>query len=65
VIIFDSETPKELINTIMPHVLVKGGDYKKSTIVGAKEVIAKGGRVEIVPLTQGYNTSAFIKSQKR
>ena len=56
VIIFDSETP---------HVLVKGGDYNKSTIVGAKEVIANGGRVEIVPLTQGYSTSAIIKSQKR
>ncbi len=61
VIIFDSETPQELIKTIMPNVLVKGGDYNKNTVVGAKEVISNGGKVKIIPLTEGYSTSLIIK----
>ena len=65
VLIFDNETPKDLINAIMPDVLVKGGDYNENNIVGAKEVIANGGRIEIVPLTQGYSTSSITKSHKR
>ena len=65
VIIFDSETPQDLINTIMPNVLVKGGDYKDTTIVGSKEVISNGGKVKIIPLTEGYSTSSIIKLQKR
>ena len=65
VIIFNSETPLDLIKTIMPNVLVKGGDYNATTIVGAKEVISNGGKVEIIPLTEGYSTSSIIKLQKR
>ena len=65
VIIFNSETPRDLIKTIMPNVLVKGGDYNATTIVGAKEVISNGGKVEIIPLTEGYSTSSIIKLQKR
>ena len=65
VIIFDSETPKDLVEIIMPDVLVKGGDYNSNNIVGAKEVISNGGRVEIVPLTDGYSTSSIIESQNR
>ena len=65
VIIFNSETPRDLIKTIMPNVLVKGGDYNDTTIVGAKEVISNGGKVEIIPLTEGYSTSSIIKLQKR
>ena len=65
VIIFDSETPQDLINTIMPNVLVKGGDYNDTTIVGSKEVISNGGKVKIIPLTEGYSTSSIIKLQKR
>ena len=65
VIIFNSETPEDLIKTIMPNVLVKGGDYKDTTIVGSKEVISNGGKVEIIPLTEGYSTSSIIKLQKR
>ena len=65
VIIFNSETPRDLIKTIMPNVLVKGGDYNDTTIVGAKEVISNGGKVEIIPLTEGYSTSTIIKLQKR
>ena len=65
VVIFDSETPKDLVEIIMPDVLVKGGDYNSNNIVGAKEVISNGGRVEIVPLTDGYSTSSIIESQNR
>ena len=65
VIIFNSETPRDLIKTIMPNVLVKGGDYNDTTIVGAKEVVSNGGKVEIIPLTEGYSTSSIIKLQKR
>ena len=60
VIIFDSKTPQDLVKIIMPNVLVKGGDYNANKIVGAKEVISNGGRVEIVPLTEGYSTSSII-----
>jgi len=64
VIIFDSETPKDLIIKIMPNVLVKGGDYKKDDIVGSNEVISSGGKVKIVPLTEGYSTTAIINSME-
>ena len=49
VVIFEEDTPLELIKSIMPDVLVKGGDYTIEQIVGAKEVIANGGRVVINP----------------
>ena len=65
VIIFDSETPQDLIKTIVPNVLVKGADYNDTTIIGAKEVISNGGKVKIIPLTAGYSTSSIIKLQKR
>lgn len=57
VVLFNEATPLELIKTIMPDVLVKGGDYTVDTIVGAKEVIANGGRVEIIPLIPGLSTT--------
>ncbi len=49
----------------MPNVLVKGSDYNDTTIVGSKEVISNGGKVKIIPLTEGYSTSSIIKLQKR
>ena len=64
VIIFNSETPKDLIIKIMPDVLVKGGDYNKDDIVGSNEVISSGGRVKIVPLTKGLSTTSIIKSRQ-
>ena len=64
VIIFNNETPKDLITKIMPNVLVKGGDYKKNDIVGSKEVISAGGEVKIVPLTEGFSTTSIIRSMK-
>ena len=61
VIIFEDLTPQKLIHTISPDVLVKGGDYKKSEIVGAKHVISSGGVVRIVPLTPGFSTTSIIE----
>lgn len=61
VIIFEDLTPQKLIHAVSPDVLVKGGDYKKSEIVGAKHVISCGGVVKIVPLTPGFSTTSIIE----
>jgi rfaE bifunctional protein nucleotidyltransferase chain/domain len=64
VIIFEQDTPLELINDIKPDVLVKGGDYSIEQIAGAKEVIENGGRVVINPMIEGYSTTSLIKRLK-
>ena len=61
VIIFEDSTPQKLIHTMSPDVLVKGGDYKKNEIVGAKHVISNGGIVKIIPLTPGFSTTSIIE----
>lgn len=61
VVVFDEDTPLELIRTLQPDVLVKGGDYTESTIVGADDVRARGGTVVVVPLTAGQSTSAIVE----
>ncbi len=61
VIIFEEDTPLELIKAIMPDVLVKGGDYTVDQIAGAKEVIANGGRVIINPIIEGFSTTGIIE----
>lgn len=65
VVIFEEDTPLEIIKKIMPDVLVKGGDYNIETIVGAKEVIANGGRVIINPIIEKFSTSGLIEKIKR
>lgn len=60
VVIFDETTPLDLILRIRPDVLVKGGDYSEDTIVGAKEVKAWAGRVEIVPIVLGFSTTGIL-----
>lgn len=60
VVIFEEDTPLELINSIRPDVLVKGGDYAIEQIVGAKEVQLNGGRVVINPIVAGYSTTDII-----
>lgn len=60
VVIFEEETPLDLIKIIKPDVLIKGGDYTIDTIVGAKEVMDAGGKVEIVPLEAGFSTTGII-----
>ena len=61
VIIFEDLTPQKLVHAISPDVLVKGGDYKKSEIVGAEHVISSGGVVKIIPLTPGFSTTSIIE----
>jgi D-glycero-beta-D-manno-heptose 1-phosphate adenylyltransferase len=65
VVIFEEDTPLELIKDLMPDVIVKGGDYKMEEIVGAKEVIASGGRVVINPLKEGFSTTGLIEKIHR
>lgn len=60
VILFDEETPINLITAVKPDVLVKGGDYNPDTIVGADVVKANGGRVEVIPFVNGFSTSSII-----
>lgn len=61
VIIFTEDTPLQLIRTLKPQILVKGGDYRKSQIVGYSEVLSWGGKVVTIPLLEGYSTTSMIK----
>jgi D-beta-D-heptose 7-phosphate kinase/D-beta-D-heptose 1-phosphate adenosyltransferase len=61
VVVFDEDTPFELIGVLKPDVLVKGGDYTETSIVGAREVRAWGGDVVVVPLTPGHSTTSTIE----
>jgi D-beta-D-heptose 7-phosphate kinase/D-beta-D-heptose 1-phosphate adenosyltransferase len=61
VVMFEEDTPLELIRALRPDVLVKGGDYTVETVVGHEEVLAAGGRVEIVPTVEGFSTSNIVK----
>lgn len=61
VVVFEQDTPLELIRELEPDVLVKGGDYSEETIVGASEVRARGGDVVVVPLTEGQSTTAIVE----
>ncbi len=61
VVLFDEDTPLELIMALRPDVIAKGGDYSVDTIVGAKEVHGWGGTVEVIPLTPGQSTTSIIQ----
>jgi D-beta-D-heptose 7-phosphate kinase/D-beta-D-heptose 1-phosphate adenosyltransferase len=61
VVLFEEDTPLELIRALKPDVLVKGGDYTIETVVGHEDVIAYGGRVEIVPTVEGFSTTNIVK----
>lgn len=61
VIIFDEETPLELIKRVRPDVLVKGGDWPVEQIVGAAEVSARGGQVLSLSLLPGYSTTSIVE----
>ncbi len=65
VVVFEEDTPLDLIKTLLPDVLVKGGDYTIDTIVGAKEVIANGGKVIINPIVEGFSTTNIIEKIKK
>jgi rfaE bifunctional protein nucleotidyltransferase chain/domain len=61
VVVFEQDTPLELITALRPDVLVKGGDYSESSIVGARDVRSWGGTVAIIPLTPGHSTTSTIE----
>ncbi|RZJ81618.1 MAG: D-glycero-beta-D-manno-heptose 1-phosphate adenylyltransferase [Flavobacterium sp.] len=65
VVLFDEETPADLIEAIKPHVLVKGGDYKIEGIVGAKETIERGGAVKVLNFLPGYSSTNIIEKIKQ
>jgi D-beta-D-heptose 7-phosphate kinase/D-beta-D-heptose 1-phosphate adenosyltransferase len=65
VVVFEEDTPLKLIQSLMPDVLVKGGDYTIEQIVGAKEVIDGGGKVIINPIVDGFSTTQLIEKIKK
>lgn len=65
VVLFEEDTPRNLIKALMPDVLVKGGDYTVEQIAGSEEVIAAGGRVVINPIVEGFSTTGIIEHIKR
>jgi rfaE bifunctional protein nucleotidyltransferase chain/domain len=62
VVVFEQDTPLELIELLRPDVLVKGGDYREDTIVGAPQVRGWGGDVRVIPLTPGQSTTNIIRT---
>ncbi len=65
VVIFEEDTPLELIREIKPDVLVKGGDYTIDQVAGAREVIEQGGKVVFNPILEGYSTTSLIERMTR
>ena len=61
VVLFDADTPLQLITALGPDVLVKGADYTLDTIVGADVVTARGGKVVRVPLVSGFSTTSIVE----
>ena len=61
VVLFEQDTPLELVRALRPNVIVKGGDYTVDSIVGASEVQSWGGEVVVVPLTPGQSTTSIIE----
>ena len=64
VISFDSDTPEELIASVLPHVLVKGGDYEVEQIAGHRQVLAAGGEVKVLEFLSGFSSSELIERIK-
>jgi rfaE bifunctional protein nucleotidyltransferase chain/domain len=61
IVLFDEDTPLNLITALLPNILVKGADYAIENIVGAKEVIANGGEVKTITFVEGYSSTSIIK----
>lgn len=64
-LLFDADTPIDLIMAIRPEVLVKGADYKESRVVGGKHVASYGGRLALAPLVQGQSTTSILRKLER
>ena len=65
VVPFSEETPLNLIERVRPHILVKGGDWKKSSIVGAAAVESYGGRVRTIPFVEGFSSTRTLEKIKK
>jgi D-beta-D-heptose 7-phosphate kinase/D-beta-D-heptose 1-phosphate adenosyltransferase len=61
VVLFDADTPLDLIQRLAPDILVKGADYSREAIVGADLVESRGGRIVRVPLVSGFSTSSIVE----
>lgn len=61
VVLFEQDTPLELVVELKPDVIAKGGDYSVDTIVGAREVVQWGGEAVVIPLTPGQSTTSIIE----
>src|SRR6201996_279097 len=61
VVLFEEDTPQQLITSLLPDVLVKGADYSIENIAGAKEVLANGGEVKTIEFVDGYSSTSIIK----
>jgi rfaE bifunctional protein nucleotidyltransferase chain/domain len=64
VVVFEEDTPLNLISTLLPDILVKGGDYAIENMVGAKEVMANGGEVKTLDFVDGYSSTSIINQIK-
>ena len=64
VVLFEEDTPLKLIETLRPHILVKGDDWAIDKIVGADVVTREGGEVKTIPLVKGYSTTSIIEKIK-
>ncbi len=64
VVIFEEDTPENLIQALQPDVLVKGGDWQKEQIVGATFVKGSGGKVYTIPFLEGFSTTGIIDKMK-
>ena len=63
--IFNTETPENIIKDLNPDILIKGGDYNKTDIVGSKFVIENGGSVEVIDLLPGFSTTKIINKRMK
>ncbi len=61
VVLFNEDTPYNIINLIKPDILVKGADYKESDIIGYDIVVRNGGKIKTIELSEGYSTSNIVR----
>jgi D-beta-D-heptose 7-phosphate kinase/D-beta-D-heptose 1-phosphate adenosyltransferase len=64
VVVFEEDTPLELIRQVRPKVLVKGGDYTRESVVGQDVVEAEGGEVVLIDLVPGHSTTNMVKRSR-
>jgi D-beta-D-heptose 7-phosphate kinase/D-beta-D-heptose 1-phosphate adenosyltransferase len=64
-VVFDEDTPQDIVAALQPDILVKGADWAEGTIIGAEVVEARGGRVVRIPLAEGFSTTGLVEKIKR